>query len=395
MRSVIYLDNNATTPVDPRVLDAMLPYFNATFGNAASRSHQFGWQAKDAVDEARESIASIINASTKDEIIFTSGATESVNLAIKGFSCIPSNNHIITTQIEHKAVLDSCKRLEKLGWEITYLPVLSDGLVDLNVLSKTISSRTCLVSIMTANNEIGVLQDIETIGKMCRQKGVFFHTDATQAVGKVPFDVQKMNIDLASFTAHKIYGPKGVGALYINKQRIGKEMTAQIDGGGHEGGFRSGTLNVPSIVGLAKALEICTTEMHTESERITFLRNKLHYSIINQLSFVYLNGHPAQCLPGTLNLSFDYIDADSLQLAMPEIAVSPGSACTSAQTTPSHVLKALGISDELAQASLRFSIGRFNTEEEITYTASRCIKEVSQLRAMSPLYRRAILRQAA
>ncbi len=393
--NTIYLDNNATTSVDPRVLDFMIPYFCQSFGNAASRSHKFGREAKNAVDEARSTIANLINAGSDKDIVFTSGATESINLALKGVAVDSERTHIITTQTEHKAVLDSCKRLEQSGRQVTYLPVSSDGLLDLEILKQAITKKTGLVSVMMANNETGVLQNIKAIGELCSQQGVYFHTDATQAVGKIPFDVSHLNIDLASFTAHKIYGPKGVGALYVNRRVVANNLVAQIDGGGHEGGYRSGTLNVPGIVGFAKALEVSILEIDVDSARITGLRNKLFSHIANNLDYVYLNGHPTQRLSGTLNLSFAYTDADSLLMEMPEVAVSSGSACTSAQVSPSHVLKALGISDELAQASIRFGIGRFNTEDEIDYVAKRCVKAVLQLRSMSPIYKFATLQRAA
>jgi cysteine desulfurase len=381
----VYLDNNATTPVDPRVLETMLPYFCGEFGNASSTSHTFGWNAASAVEAARSSIARSIGARYESEIIFTSGATESVNLAVKGARTPKAGRHIITSRIEHKAVLDSCHRLESCGVKVTSLPVDEYGLVDLNRLEEAITDDTYLVSIMLANNEIGTVQDVATIGKICRQRQVLFHTDATQGVGKIPFSVIEMNVDMASFTAHKLYGPKGVGALYLSRE-IPPEfrVDAQIDGGGHERGYRSGTLNVPGIVGFAKALELCVAELPAEAERIARLRDRLHTALTVELGGIRRNGHPTRCLPGLLNISFASIEADSLLLALPDLALSSGSACTSASIAPSHVLTALGLSDELAQASVRFGIGRFNAELDIEHVANRCITEVGRLRAMFP-----------
>ena len=382
---LIYLDNNATTRIDPRVLEVMMPYLTEEFGNAASRSHRLGWRAASAVDEARSAIARAVNASAAKDIVFTSGATESINLALKGIRPGPGQDHVITTQIEHKAVLDSCKALEREGRRVTYLPVDAHGRVDPNRLADAIGATTYLVSVMTANNETGTIQDIAAMGALCRERGVLFHTDATQAVGKIPFDVAALNVDLASFAAHKLYGPKGVGALYLDRSAIGDRLVAEMDGGGHEGGYRSGTLNVPGIAGFAKALEICLADMASDGARILAQRDALHEALTSRIEDIYLNGHPLHCLPGVRNFSFAGIDADSLLLELSDIALSSGSACTSAQTTPSHVLKALGLSDELAQASVRFSIGRFNTADEIAYAAECCIKAVSNLRAMSPL----------
>lgn len=381
----IYLDNNATTCVDSRVLDAMIPYFVTDFGNAASRSHEFGWRASTAVENARAAIATAINARGPSEIIFTSGATESINLALRGLSPPPKKGHVITTEFEHKAVLDSCKRLEQRGYRVTYLPVDRNGLVDIDQLFDAMDDTTFLVSVMMANNEIGTIQDIRTIGSLCRDRGVVFHTDATQAVGKVPVDLVELNVDMASFTAHKFYGPKGVGALAIDVARVGHRISAQIDGGGHERGYRSGTLNVPGIVGFAKAIEIAVANQPEERVEVERLRNRLHDAIIRDLPNVHFNGHPTRCLPGLCNLSFDGIDADSILLELSDVALSSGSACTSAQVAPSHVLKAIGLNDDLARASVRFGVGRFNTTEEIDYTAARVIDVVARLRAMSPI----------
>lgn len=384
----IYLDNNATTPLDPRVLETMLPFFAQEFGNAASTSHAFGWRARSAVEQARAGIAQAIHAAAEHEIVFTSGATESINLALKGLQPERGKNHIVTSRIEHKAVLDSCAYLEQHGMEVTYVPVHRDGRLDLDRLASAIGDRTYLVSIMMANNETGTLQDMASISGICRSKGVAFHTDATQALGKVAFDVHELDVDLASFSAHKLYGPKGVGALYVHG-RLRNRLLPQIHGGGHEHGLRSGTLNVPGIAGFANALEICESERPTESIRIASLRDRLHEAITSQLDDVQVNGDPRQGLPGTLNLSFAYTDADAILLAMPDVALSSGSACTSAKHEPSHVLKAMHVSDELAKASIRFGIGRFNTQDEIDHVAARCIDAVLRLRAMSPLYRRA------
>ncbi len=376
----IYLDNHSTTPVDPRVLKAMLPYLLDKFGNAASRSHSFGWAAGEAVETARAQVAVLIGAH-KDEIVFTSGATESDNLAIKGVAEAHrgKGNHIIAAVTEHKAVLDSCKRLEKYGYGVTYLPVQKDGLVDLDELRHAMSNTTILVTVMAANNETGVLQPIEKIGKLCRERGIIFHSDAAQAVGKIPIDVVRQHIDLLSISAHKAYGPKGAGALYV---RGGIEIAPNIDGGGHERGMRSGTLNVPGIVGLGKACEICREEMPQESCRIAGLRNRLHEKIKAGLDDVYFNGSMEHRLPGNLNVSFVGIDGEELMTAIDDIAVSSGAACTSAHIEPSYVLKALGVSDELAQSSIRFGIGRLNTEAEIDYAAAKVVQTVQQLREL-------------
>ncbi len=383
----IYLDNHATTPVDPRVLEEMLPYFTDRFGNAASRNHAFGWAAEEAVELARERIANLIGATAK-EIVFTSGATESDNLAIKGVAEMyrEKGNHIITVVTEHKAVLDTCKRLEKYGYRVTYLPVQKDGLISLDDVKAAMDDKTILVTIMAANNEIGVLQPIEEIGKICRERGVLFHTDAVQAVGKVPIDVNKQNIDLASISGHKIYGPKGVGALYVRRRNPRVQVSPIIDGGGHERGMRSGTLNVPGIVGLGKACALASEEMLQESCRLAGLRNRLKDKIMGRLDEVYINGSIEHRLPGNLNISFAYVEGESLLMGINDVAVSSGSACTSATLEPSYVLKALGTGDELAHSSIRFGIGRFNTEAEIDYVADRVCETVERLRELSPLY---------
>lgn len=383
----VYLDNNATTRTDPRVVEAMIPYFTEVYGNAASRSHEMGWAAEEGVDRAREQIARVIGADEK-EIVFTSGATESDNLAIKGVAEMYADkgDHIITVVTEHKAVLDACKRLEKDGKRVTYLGVQKDGLVDLNELQSAIEDKTVLVSVMAANNEIGVLQPLAEIGKICRERGVLFHTDAVQAFGKTPLDVNAMNIDLASLTAHKVYGPKGVGALYVRRRNPRVRLTAQMDGGGHERGFRSGTLNVPGIVGFGKAAEIALNEMPEESARLTRLRDKLKNSIKDAIDETYVNGHETLRLPNNMNISFNYVEGESLLMGLKDVALSSGSACTSASLEPSYVLKALGVGDELAHSSLRFGLGRFTTEEEVDYVINRVIREVDRLREMSPLY---------
>jgi cysteine desulfurase len=383
----IYMDNHATTPVDPRVVEEMLPYFTSTFGNAASRNHQFGWEAEQAVETARERIAKLIGATAK-EIIFTSGATESDNLAIKGVAEMykEKGNHIITAATEHKAVLDTCKRLEKYGYRVTYLPVQKDGLVDLDQLRAAMDDKTILVTIMYANNEIGVLQPVEEIGKLCKEKGVLFHTDATQAVGKVPINVIKQNVDLLSISGHKMYGPKGVGALYVRRKNPRVQLSAIIDGGGHERGMRSGTLNVPGIVGLGKACDIALSDLPQESCRLAGLRNRLKEKIMGRLDDVYVNGSMEHRLPGNLNISFLYVEGESLLMGINDIAVSSGSACTSATLEPSYVLKALGLGDDLAHSSIRFGLGRFNTEAEVDYVADRIVETVLKLRELSPLY---------
>lgn len=384
----IYMDNHATTPLDPRVLDTMLPYFKEKFGNAASRNHRYGWEAEAGVERAREQIAQLIGAKPK-EIIFTSGATESDNLAIKGVLEFyrEKGNHIVTVVTEHKAVLDTCRALERKGLAtVTYLPVDRYGCIDLDDLRHAITDRTVLISIMHANNEVGTIHPIAAIGKIAKEKGVLFHTDATQAVGKIPVDVETMGIDLMSFTAHKLYGPKGCGALYVRSKGPRVRLAPQIDGGGHERGLRSGTLNVPGIVGFGAACEIARKEMHEEAARLRALRDRLYRGLTSQLDEVYLNGHPTERLPANLNVSFAYVEGESLLMGLKEVAVSSGSACTSATLEPSYVLKALGVGEELAHTSIRFGLGRFNTEEEVEYVIERVVEEVRRLREMSPLY---------
>ncbi|HEY3668895.1 MAG TPA: IscS subfamily cysteine desulfurase [Polyangiaceae bacterium] len=384
----IYMDNHATTPMDKRVLEAMLPYFTQDFGNAASRTHAYGWHAEAAVEDARETIADYIGAESGKEIVFTSGATESDNLAIKGVAEYykGKGNHIITTTIEHKAVLDSCKRLEKEGYTVTYVNAGPDGLVSPAEIEKAITDKTILVSVMLANNEVGTIQPIAEIGAITRARGVLFHCDAVQGFGKTPFDVRSMNVDLASLTAHKIYGPKGVGALYVRRSKPRVRLVAQMDGGGHERGNRSGTLNVPGIVGFAKAVQIFKQEGVAEADRIRALRDRLHGKINQELDSVFLNGHPEKRLPGNLNLSFSFVEGEGLMMAIKDVAVSSGSACTSASLEPSYVLRSMGLDEELAHSSIRFGLGRFNTEEEVDYVAELVIAKVKRLRELSPLY---------
>ncbi len=384
----IFMDYHSTSPVDPRVLEEMLPYFTQKFGNAASRSHAFGWAAEEAVDYARERIAKLVGASSEKEIVFTSGATESNNVALKGVAEFykDKGDHIITTVIEHKAVLDTCKRLEKEGFRVTYLPVAKDGRVDPAAVEAAITDKTILVSVMLANNEIGTVQPLEEIGKLTRAKGVLLHTDAVQGIGKVDFDVQKMNVDLASITAHKMYGPKGVGALYVRRSKPRVRLVAQMDGGGHERGMRSGTLNVPSIVGFGKAAEIMTTEGKADNARIFALRERLRTKLMSALEECFINGSMEHRLPGNLNISFAFVEGEAMMMAIKDVAVSSGSACTSASLEPSYVLRALGVGDELAHSSIRFGLGRFNTEEEVDYVAELVIAKVKHLRDMSPLY---------
>ena len=387
MKLPIYLDNHATTPVDPRVFEAMRPYFLELFGNAASRNHSFGWAAEDAVERARKQIGELIGATAK-EIVFTSGATESNNLAIKGVAQMyaEKGNHIITQATEHKATLDTCKHLEKEGYKVTYLAVQTNGLIDLDQLRAAITDKTILISIMYANNEIGVVQPIAEIGKIAKERGVLFHTDAVQAAGKIPIDVIKDGIDLLSISAHKMYGPKGVGALYVRRRNPRVQLTAQIDGGGHERGMRSGTLNVPGIVGLGEACAICKAEMPAEAKRSAYLRDKLKDRLLASLDETFINGTTEHRLPNNLNISFAYVEGESLLMGINDIAVSSGSACTSATLEPSYVLKALGAGDDLAHSSIRFGIGRFNTEEEIDYVTAKVIDVVKKLRELSPLY---------
>ena len=383
----IYLDNNATTRTDPRVVEAMLPYFTEIYGNAASRSHPYGWEAEAAVDKARDQIASLIGATGK-EIIFMSGATEATNLALKGAAAMykKKGNHIITQVTEHKATLDACKRLERDGCHVTYLGVDKYGMVHAQQVADAITDQTILVTIMAANNEIGTIMPLAEIGKVCKEKGVLFHVDGVQTVGKVPMDVQEMGIDIMSMSGHKMYGPKGIGALYVRKKNPRVRLESQIDGGGHERGMRSGTLPVPLVVGMGKAAEICHNEMAEEAQRTSRLRDKLVSTITDNLPEAYLNGHPTQRLPGNANISFAYVEGEGLMMGIKDVAVSSGSACTSASLEPSYILRALGVGDELAHSSIRFGIGRFNTEEEIDYVADLLVKEVSRLREMSPLY---------
>ena len=390
----IYLDNHATTPMDPRVLEEMLPYFIEKFGNAASRNHSFGWAAEEAVETARERVAKLIGATPK-EIVFTSGATESDNLAIKGAVAMyrEEGDHIITAVTEHKAVLDTCQHLGKNGHRVTYLPVQKDGLIDLEDLKraldgktrdgKTRDDKTVLVSIMSANNEIGVLQPIAEIGRLCRERGVIFHTDAAQSIGKMPIHVDKQNIDLMSIAGHKLYGPKGVGALYVRNKNPRLRLSALFDGGGHERGMRSGTLNVPGIVGLGKACAIAQEEMLKESCHLAGKRNRLRDRIMSRLEEVTINGSIEQRLAGNLNLSFAHVDGEALMMALNDIALSSGSACTTAAIEPSHVLRAIGVSDELAHSSIRFGIGRFNTDAEVDYVADRIVETITHLRELN------------
>lgn len=383
----IYLDHNATTPMDPRVLETMIPYFTENFGNAASRNHSFGWHAEEAVDYAREQIAQLIGADPK-EIIFTSGATEGDNLGIKGVyeMYASKGNHIITCTTEHKAVLDTCKHLEKLGAEVTYLEVQPDGLIDLKALEAAMRPTTILVAIMYANNEIGVVQPVKEISTIAKKHGALFFTDAVQAVGKIPVDVNADGIDLMAFTAHKMYGPKGVGALYVRRKNPRVKVTAQLDGGGHERGMRSGTLNVPGIVGFGKACELARLEMASDTERISKLRDKLE-NALKQIDESYVNGNPAHRLPHVSNISFKYVEGEGLMMGFnQDIALSSGSACTSASLEPSYVLKALGLGDDLAHSSLRFGLGRYTTEEQIDFTIKAVTDTVLKLREMSPLW---------
>jgi len=382
----IYMDNNATTPCDPRVVEAMLPYFTHDFGNAASRSHAYGWTAEQAVEKAREQVGALIGASGK-EIVWTSGATESNNLAIKGAALFykDKGNHIITATTEHKAVLDTCKRLEKEGFEVTYLPVAADGRVDPERLRAAMTDKTVVVSIMAANNEIGVINPIEELGAIVKERGAVFHIDAVQAVGKIPFDVNASKADLVSISAHKMYGPKGVGALYVRrKPRV--RLVPLIDGGGHERGMRSGTLNVPAIVGFGKAAELCQELMPTEAAKSFALRERLRKGIEARVSDTRINGSMEHRLPGNLNMSFAYIEGEAMLMALKDVAVSSGSACTSASLEPSYVLRALGVEEEMAHTSIRFGLGRFNTEEDVDHVIELVASKVEKLRAMSPLY---------
>jgi len=387
MKLPIYMDYHATTPVDPRVVDAMLPYFTTHFGNSASRNHAFGWEAEEAVETARRQVADLIGANPK-EIIFTSGATESNNLAIKGVAEMyrEKGNHVITAVTEHKAVIDTCKKLEKLGGRVTYLPVQKDGRIDLDDLRAAITDKTILITIMTANNEIGVLQPVAEIGAIAKEKGILFHTDAVQAVGKVPFSVTDAKVDLVSMSGHKFYGPKGVGALYVRRRNPRVLLAEQISGGGHERGMRSGTLNVPGIVGLGAAAALASAEMATEGERLRALRDRLNKKLHANLDELYINGSMEHRLPHNLNVSFAYVEGESLLMGINDVAVSSGSACTSASLEPSYVLKALGAGDDLAHSSIRFGLGRWSTEEEVDYVVEKLTTVVRRLREMSPLY---------
>ncbi len=387
MKLPIYMDNHSTTPCDPRVVDAMLPYFTEKFGNSASRNHSFGWEAEEGVDQARKHIASLINADAK-EIVFTSGATEADNLALKGVVEMykEKGDHVITSSTEHRAVIDAAKSLEKKGIKVTYLSVDKAGRVDPDDVRKAITDKTILISIMLANNEIGTIHPIAEIGKIAKEKGVLFHCDATQGVGKIPVDVQELGVDLMAFTAHKIYGPKGIGALYVRRKAPRVRLVPMIDGGGHERGMRSGTLPVPLVVGFGKAIELCAREMPEESVRTMALRDRLQNGIMGALEEVYLNGHETERLPGNLNISFAYVEGEALLMGVKEIALSSGSACTSATLEPSYVLRALGVGSDLAHSSIRFGVGRFTTPEEVEYTIDRMIKAVNHLREMSPLY---------
>ncbi|MBI4810139.1 MAG: IscS subfamily cysteine desulfurase [Ignavibacteriales bacterium] len=389
MKLPIYMDYHATTPVDPRVVEVMLPYFTEKFGNPASRQHQFGWIAAEAVETSRAAIAKYLGVEAR-EIIFTSGATESNNLALKGIAEAwhQKGSHIITVSTEHKSVLDPCRRLEKSGFQVTYLPVDEYGTIDLNRLSDSITSKTLLVSIMTGNNEIGTIQDLPSIGKLCRDKGVFFHTDATQAVGKIPVDIFDTNIDLMSFSGHKMYGPKGIGVLFVRNSKPKIKLTMQMDGGGHERGIRSGTLNVPAIVGSAKALELSILSMNEEANRLRYLRHKMYDAFTNSLEDVFLNGHPTNRLPNNLNISFIHVEDNALMMSLKDIAVSTGSACSTADPEPSHVLKALGVSNDRLHSAIRFGLGRFTTEAEVEYTIDRVIENVNKLRNISRPFRR-------
>jgi cysteine desulfurase len=387
MKLPIYMDYHATTPVDPRVVDAMLPYFTQHFGNPASRNHSFGWEAEEAVEAARKQVADLIGANVK-EIIFTSGATEANNLAIKGAAEMyrEKGNHIITCVTEHKAVIDTCKKLEKQGARVTYLPVQKDGRISLDELQDAITDKTILITIMAANNEIGVLQPIAEIGAIAKAKGILFHTDAVQAAGKVPFDVNQNKVDLASLSAHKLYGPKGVGALYVRRRNPRVLLAEQINGGGHERGMRSGTLNVPGIVGLGAAAALAKAEMASEAARLSALRDRLNKKFHENLDEIYVNGSMEHRLPHNLNISFAYVEGESLLMGINDVAVSSGSACTSASLEPSYVLKALGAGDDLAHSSIRFGLGRWTTEEEVDYVVEKLTTVVRRLREMSPLY---------
>jgi cysteine desulfurase len=387
MKLPIYMDHHATTPVAPEVFEAMRPFFVETFGNAASRTHAFGWAAEAAVEAARAQIAGLIGCKPV-ELVFTSGATEADNLALKGvaYAYRERGTHLITSQIEHHAVLDSCKRLEKEGFQVTYLPVDRTGLVDPGEVAKALTPKTILVSIMLANNEVGTIQPVREIGRLCKERGVLLHSDAVQGIGKIPVNVDALGVDLMSLTAHKLYGPKGVGALYVRMGKPRVKLVPQMDGGGHEKGRRSGTLNVPGIVGFGKACELAGERMVEEDVRLTVLRERLWTGITSRLAHVHLNGHPTLRLPGNLNVSFGFVDGESLLMSLKEVAVSSGSACTSASMEPSYVLKAMGVSQDLAHSSLRFGLGRGNTQEEVDFVVERVVEQVTRLRAMNPAY---------
>ncbi|MBI5683777.1 MAG: aminotransferase class V-fold PLP-dependent enzyme [Verrucomicrobia bacterium] len=390
MKPPIYLDYHATTPADPRVVEAMLPFFSEQFGNAASRAHAFGWRAAEAVDAARAQVAALVGARLPEEIVFTSGATESNNLALKGAALANRDrgDHIITVATEHRAVLDACKRLEQDGFRVTLLLVDKHGVVSSDTVRAAITDRTFLVSVMAANNEVGTLAPLMEIGRVTRERGVLLHTDAAQAAGKVPLDVEALGVDLLSLTAHKLCGPKGVGALYV---RRGVKLLPQMDGGGHESGLRSGTLNVPGIVGFGRACEICRQEMAAETERVGQLRDRLHAKITESLENVFLNGHPTERLAGNLNLSFAGATAEAVMATMKDVAVSSASACTTAAVEPSHVLRAMGVKRSLAHCSIRFGLGRFTTEEEVDYAARRVVETVREVRAMPPMEQLALV----
>ena len=387
MRLPIYLDNNSTTPLDPRVLEAMMPFLTEKFGNAASRSHAFGWETEEAVEKSRASIAKLIGANLK-EIVFTSGATESINIALKGAAEMyaEKGNHIITAATEHKATLDSAKYLEKHGCTVTYLPVDKFGAVRPEQVKAAITDKTILISLMHANNEIGTIHPIEEIGKIAKEAGVLFHVDAAQTAGKIPIDVEKMGIDILSISAHKMYGPKGVGGLYVRRTNPRVRLSPVVHGGGHERGFRSGTLNVAGIVGFGKAAELCSQEMAQEAVRVSALRDKLKNALFSQLDELFLNGDPIKRLPNNLNISFAFVEGEALMMGLKEVAVSSGSACTSASLEPSYVLKAMGVGEELAHTSIRFGLGRFTTAEEIDFVIEKVVGVVKKLRDMSPLY---------
>ena len=385
----IFMDSQSTTPVDPRVLEAMIPYFTEKFGHPASRNHPFGWEAEGGVDRAREQIAKLIGARDPKEVVFTSGGTEAINLALKGVAEMyrEKGNHIVTTTIEQRATLDVCKRLERQGFEVTYVPVGRDGLVDVEAVRAALTEKTILISIMFANNEIGTIQPVAELGKLAKEKGIIFHTDATQAVGKIPVDVEAMGIDLLSATAHMLYGPKGVGALYVRRKNPRVRLAPMVDGGGHERGMRSGTVPVPLVVGFGKAAEICREVMGEESKRLAALRDRLQEQILAKVDEAYVNGHPTRRLPHNLNISFAYVEGESVLMGLNrEAALASGSACTSATLEPSYVISALGVDSELAHSSIRFGLHRFSTEEEVDFVAQKTIEVIQRLREMSPLY---------